>query len=676
MASPSRAARPRGAEGAGRGRLPWPLVLRHERVTTTTATEAAPQAEPAPTAATAGLPVRRILRFVVLPLAVSLLLAAVVVRGVELVHVQTEPWKEPAERWASLPPQIHVLGTLAAWPFVAVLLAVTGSMWATAILALAAGAVIAVADHQKMTQRGEPLFPTDIDYLTSPRLLLESAGISPGLAVGAVLLVVAAVAVVAVLSWRRRRRRPRDERWWRWGARAGLALAGVAGIAVVGGFHEPGNPLRAAYEDIPVTWATWNQTQNYAQNGFVAGALYNVPGEAMARPEGYGRERMDELVATYEQAATEANAGRAQGVLDDVNVVIVLGESFTDPTRLAGLEVAEDPVPFTRALMERTPSGTMLSSGFGGGTANVEFEVLTGMALAGFQPQLNAPFPMLVPHHAHFPSVVDRFDDRHGTLTVHPYAAGFYRRDTVYPRMGFERSIFRDEMANRDRVGNDTHISDAATYQEVLDQLDAARAPLLVNVVTMQNHSPYLGNFPDPIDVDADVDDTAREEIGQYLRGLRHSDDAMATFVAALEAREERTVVLFYGDHLPALWPDAVRSANDEQTLHETPWFVWANFELDDVATPPVLGPNHLVPQLVAATGAQLTPYDALLLELSREVAAEEGGITLDGQGQRVSDVELSPRARELLRDYRLVQYDLSVGERYSLEAMYRVPGS
>ncbi len=616
--------------------------------------------------------VLRVLRSVVLPVAVSVLLAVVVARGVELVHVQTEPWQEPAERWASLPSRIHLLGALTVWPFVAVLLAVTGSMVATAVLALAAGAVVAVADYQKMTLRGEPLFPTDVGYLTSPRLLLESAGISPWLAVGAVALVVAALTAVGVLAWRRRGARPRAERRLRLATRAVLGAAGIAGIVVVSGFPAPGNPLREAYEDIPLTWADWNQVQNYAQNGFVAGALYNLPGPAMERPEGYGPERMDELVATYTQAAADANEGRAAGVLDDANVVVVLGESFADPTHLAGVEVAEDPIPFTRSLMAQTPSGTMLSSGYGGGTANVEFEVLTGMTVAGFQPQMHAPYPMLVPHYEQFPSMVDRLAAGHGTLTVHPYSPGFYRRQDVYPRLGFERSIFWDTIGHRDKVGNDQHISDAATYSEVLDQLAAARSPLLVNVVTMQNHSPYAGTFPDPIEVSGDFDADAAAKIGGYLRGLRHADDALAELVAGLEALDERTVVLFYGDHQPALWPESVTSVNDDQTLHETPWFVWANFELADATAPPVLGPNHLLTQLVAASGARLSPFDALLVELSQEVAAEEGGIVLDGQGQRVT--ELSPRAQELLHDYRLVQYDLSVGERYGLESLFQVP--
>ncbi len=609
-----------------------------------------------------------------LPLVVTALLAVVVSRGVELVYVQTEPWMEPAERWASMPLRLHVLGSLVTWPFVALLFALTGSLLATAILSIAAGGLIAVAAHQKMTHRGEPLFPSDVDYLADPGLMLASAGISPVVAGGAVLLVLAALAGVAVRAWRNRGTRPRAERWLRWGVRAGFAIAGVAGIAVISGFHNPGNPLRQAYDDIPVTWAEWNQVQNYAQNGFVAGALYNLPGEAMERPEGYSEERLAQITDTYGELAERANAARTVGATTDPNVVIILGEAFTDPTWLSGVQLAEDPIPFTRSLMAEHPSGRMLSSGFGGGTANVEFEVLTGMAMANFQPQMHAPYPLLIPRYDHFPSFLDSLGADRGTLAVHPYAPGFYRRETVYPILGFERATFWDTIGHRDRVGNDTHISDAATYREVLDELRASPDPLMVNVVTMQNHSPHAGNFPDPIGVEGPFSEDKAEEIGHYLRGLRHSDDAMAELIGELEALEEPTVVLFYGDHLPAVWPQGVQDTNSDQTLRETPWFVWSNTGTVETAPPPVLGPNQLIPQMLTATGAPLTPYAALLTELSGHVAADEAGIMLDAQGRPVREEDLSPHARELLADYRLVQYDLSVGERYAAEAMFAVP--
>jgi hypothetical protein len=109
--------------------------------------------------------------------------------------------------------------------------------------------------------------------------------------------------------------------------------------------------------------------------------------------------------------------------------------------------------------------------------------------------------------------------------------------------------------------------------------------------------------------------------------------------------------------------------------MYETPWFVWANFEtapVDPVAE--LLGPNHLLNQLLTAANAPLTPYDALLAQIAEEVPAAERGIMLDPQGREITAADLSPRARQLLEDYRLVQYDLAVGEGWAEDELYEIP--
>src|SRR5659263_1343 len=128
--------------------------------------------------------------------------------------------------------------------------------------------------------------------------------------------------------------------------------------------------------------------------------------------------------------------------------------------------------------------------------------------------------------------------------------------------------------------------------------------------------------------------------MGQYLRGLKYSDEALAQLVADLAALDERTIVLFYGDHLPTVWPQEVLDTTDPALQYETPWFVFANFETAEVDPGVTIGPNLLVNQLLAAAQAPVTPYNALLAALAEEDPT---------------------RAPELLADYRLVQYDLSL---------------
>jgi len=622
-------------------------------------------------------PVRDSLARAVPVAALTLAAAVVLTLGLELAHASTVPTLDPVDHVNALPTARLVLNGLVVWAAVALAQALTGRFLVTGAASLVVGLVLVFADVKKMELRAEPVYPTDISYLRDPGLLLESAGVSVAYA-AAVTVALGAVLVggVVVRVVRRRRsgaRRPLAHRLLSYGLRAATAVLAVGALVVTAGFNEPGNPLRKAYERTGPSWTHWDQPENYATNGFFAGTLYNLPASAMPRPAGYGEKAMDELAARYTDLAAATNSGRDPAALEDTNIVIILSETFADPSRLP-VEMSEDPIPFTRSLMEHHTSGSTIASGYGGGTANVEFEVLTGMAQSNFRPQLHTPFQTLVPHHDEFPSFVRSLGSGRETLTIHPFLSTFYRRDAVYPALGFDRSKFRDDMEHTAGIEGRGQVSDSATFDEVVTELRSTDEPMLVNVVTMQNHRPYTGLYSDPVAVEGDMTDAEKAETGQYLRGLSHSDKAIEQLVTDLEQLDERTIFLLYGDHLASLWPDSVKASVPAHTLYETPYVVWANFPTEKLDNAPTVGPNFLVNQLLASADAPVTPYNALLAELEKETAGVERTLTLDAEGRQIDPADLSTRARELLDDYRLVQYDLTVGRGYAEEAMFEVP--
>ena len=201
-----------------------------------------------------------------------------------------------------------------------------------------------------------------------------------------------------------------------------------------------------------------------------------------------------------------------------------------------------------------------------------------------------------------------------------------------------------------------------------MDELRHSDQPMFINAVSMQNHSPYEG-LADPIPVEGALSDHQRETAGQYLRGLKHSDDALRELVSDINALDERTIVLLYGDHLPSFWPSAVLDAGGETLRYETPWVVFANFPLEDVESG-TYGANQLMNQLVHAAGAPITPWMALLDQVSSELPAYERTVWLDSSGQVVTAGSLSERARELLTDYRLAQYDMVAGQGWATDEL------
>ncbi len=598
----------------------------------------------------------------------------------QLTGVDGYPWRFKTPTYAGM----FLLGSLVVWLLVGLVHAVVGRLWLTTALMATATAVVAVADHEKVRLLHEPVYPSDWVFVRDISFLTDIVGPRAFVLLVLVLLVLGLAALLGARALRRRfaGRRTAGAAW---GTRRSRILVRVLtgalcllGIGYLGGFNNHGNAVRTTYDALGATWRPWSQQRNYLGNGFVGGFLYNMPVPAMPRPPDYSAAEMARITAKYAAAADRINKHRDPHALDDVNVVAVLSESFSDPTALRGVHLDADPIPFTRRLMGSTTSGAMLAQNIGGGTANMEFETLTGMSMSQLPPQLRVPYQSLVPRFAHFPSVVEWVKRAgHRAIAIHPFTPEMYRRREVYQALGFDQFVHDTTMHERATSGHDGYISDTAAFDEVRRRVDGTREPLFVNLVTMQNHIPFAGRYDDPARV-TDPGGKPMSQTGQYVRGLSHSDDALRDFIGDLEHSDEKTLVVFYGDHLPATYPDSVFEANGRLAMHRTPFFVWANFPRPGkgpAGLQPTTSPIHFMDLALERAGAAVPPYYALLQQLRDELPAMDSGMFVDRHDRLVAPGALSDRAVRLLHDYRLVQYDLSAGSRYSEAAMFaRVP--
>ena len=577
-------------------------------------------------------------------------------------------------------PLVFLVSAVLLWVVLGLLVAVTGRGMASAAILLLLVAPVALANYEKLTLRSEPVYPADLTFLAQPTFLTDMVGLRPLVA-----MVVAVVVVGAAYAWVTRRvRRRYDPALWRRGsagwrpwlvARVVMLVVAVLVLTLVRGFNGAHNPVRKAYEIAGAEWTPWSQRDNYQRHGVVAGLLYNLDVTPMERPPGYSAARMQQVADRYRALADRMNKGRSPAALRNTNVVVVLSEAFSDPTRMPGVQLAEDPIPFTRRLLGQTPSGTMLSQLIGGGTANIEFEALTGQSISQFTPQLTTPYQMLVPREKDYPSAVGYFASQGDhTLSVHPFHAHMYQRDAVYPVFGMDDEVFDDQMHYRHLIDDNNFISDSSAFDEVLSHLRDASAPTFVQLVTMQNHYPYAGKYHDPIPVTG-VTGGAADQLSNYARGLRYSDDALRQFLASLKKMHRPTAVVFYGDHTPALWADSSevdKLGEHARVFHETPYFLWSSDgRLQGRTAAPVSSPIYFLPMLLDELGAPLPPYYALLLKLQRRLPAMLPGSYLTPSGQLVGVDALDARTRRLLEDYRLVQYDMSVGHRYAQSEMF-----
>ena len=133
----------------------------------------------------------------------------------------------------------------------------------------------------------------------------------------------------------------------------------------------------SAMGDMP---SMWDSVYDAQRNGPLVAFTRQLNPKVMVKPDDYSEETMKEVAARYEKEAKKINASRTENMTDST-VIYVLSESFSDPSRVPGLKVNKDSMPNIRSIKENTTSGLMLSSGYGGGTANLEYMGLTGLSM-------------------------------------------------------------------------------------------------------------------------------------------------------------------------------------------------------------------------------------------------------------------------------------------------------
>ena len=549
-----------------------------------------------------------------------------------------------------------VLLILGSW-----LWALMGDVMLANVLLIFIGGIMGVVNLEKTRQRTEPLYPSDFEMIAASKSLL---GMVPWqtVAAGVAFILFGGVVIYFLIRRNVRRQTPKLSKKNR------LTMLLVTSICVlyIGQFQQPGNLVKLAYEK-KNDWIPWSQLDNYHVNGFVAGFLYNLPSNPMEKPADYSAGKIDELQAKYQVIADEINVGREK-TEPDVNIIFVMNESFSDPLELDGLDLGMDPIPFVRALANNSYSGEMLSTGYGGGTANIEFEALSTFSMEPFEANITSPYTQFLPSIERFPSVVSRLKDAgYATTAIHPFNTTMYKRKENYKLLGFDTFIYDTTMTFTEKIDTNPYISDKAAYEEVLQKMAETPEIDFIHLVTMQNHAPYVNKYTAvPGYEESGIKD---EEVRNYLQDLIYSDEAFELLMTQLADFEEPTMVVFWGDHQSSVFGESVYEENEVQNMHETPLRILSNFDSSykDLGT---ISPIYFYTEVLELTQTKLTPYDALLETLQSVLPAFEKSMYLNGQtGDYVSSREDLPEGTlEILSDYEQIQYDVLTGKRFSME--------
>lgn len=580
-----------------------------------------------------------------------------------------------------------------------VLLMLINRFWIATPVLLAVAIVIAVIEHFKIGIRYEAILPSDLGFLGS-----NTGNLMSFVPAGWQWVVLGAVAVfaavVALCVWLNRI----DARhgWMIRATNPGMAAvtrlllilcpALFLGVYTmhVGTVGSWANVFSSALGDIP---SMWDSVYDAQRNGPVVAFVRQLNPKVMDEPEGYSEETMREVAARYADAADTMNKTRTE-YLDESTVIFVLNESFSDPSRVPGIELNQEATPEVDAIREQTTGGLMLSSGYGGGTANLEYMSLTGMSMANFNSSLTSPYQQLVPSQRWTTSVNQMWGDAENSLGFHPYEPSMYSRATNYRKFGFSHFYTLegdDVIAHRDTIDKSPYVSDAATYRSVLDEVGSTDANQFISVITMQNHMPYNDWYSDneftvtnTDGAEPLVEDETRE-IETYAKGVSFSDKATAEFLDELDAIDKPITVVFYGDHLPGIYSTAGEDQNNSLALHLTDYFIWSNKASSSQGTKnensDYTSPNYFIAQAAEHMNAKVSPFLAFLTQMHEHVSAMEPPVVnniqgwdripegqpiyLDADGNPMVESEMDAATRQLLEDYKLIQYDVTAGDGY-----------
>ena len=407
-----------------------------------------------------------------------------------------------------------------------------------------------------------------------------------------------------------------------------------------------------------------DQAYNYRTNGFILATISNLQTKTQKQPEGYSKEAVQKIVQKYQKITEENNKNRKKLSDEKVNVVYVMSESFIDPK--LGKHLYDygnkEPILYTQEIKKSQSSGWAASSEYGGGTANVEFEALTG--LSNFF--LNSiPYTSIVPANKDTPSIVKNFNENgYKTIAMHPYNRNMYRREVVYPNLGFQEYKSADGFKNNSKIDNSKYISDESAFNEVLAELKNSQKPEFIHLVTMQNHMPYEENAYSEHNFSVNAKNGANPEnaktVQAYLEGISRSDKAMKNFLSEIEKLNEKTIVVFWGDHWPGIYGEMFEKELNKNDIRRTPLFVYSNFKKEKQD----LGTSSLIYNQILALNAfnsKLSPFQYLLSDLREKYPA----LTK----QFVKTDEKS----DILKDFEMIEYDILSGNKYSLGDFYKI---
>lgn len=388
-----------------------------------------------------------------------------------------------------------------------------------------------------------------------------------------------------------------------------------------------------------------NIAQGYENYGFIYGFSSSVVDRGMSKPDDYTEEHVAEITDKAESTKQETTVTKD----DAPNIICVLLESFCDPDEIKFLHYNDDPIPTFHKLEENYSTGYLTVPVVGAGTANSEFEVLTGMSMQYFGTG-EYPYKTILKKTDCESTAADLASIGYGTHAVHNNGGNFYSRVNAFSMMGFDTFTSKELMNIQTYTPNGSWATDDILVDETIKTLDSTpNQPDFTYTITVGTHGDYPKEqvIENPkYTANGAFDEETRNQWTYYINQLNEVDTFMADLIDKVSKRDENTVIVFFGDHLPTMGlQDSDMRSGD---IYKTKYVTWNNMGLEK-------------------QDADLYAYQ-LMASITNSVGIHEGTILNYHQTQMNSS--------DYLDDLENLQYDILYGDRYCYNGEDKYPAT
>lgn len=423
--------------------------------------------------------------------------------------------------------------------------------------------------------------------------------------------------------------------------------------------------------------ATWAQKGTNFNGYFVNFSAQLIDLLREKRPNNYSMEIIREYEQKYSDIEKEDNKKTP-------DIIVIMNESFADLNVLGDkIRTNDEVMPFYDSLNNNTIKGYALSSVFGGGTANSEYECLTGNTM-GFMTEGASVYQLYLRKPGYsMASYLNKLNYK--CIATHPYLSDGWSRTRAWPLLGFDEITFIEDYPQEKLVRD--YVSDQEMYEYITELYEKKTndEKLFLFGITMQNHGGYIyeGEGYTPT-ISLSGYKKKYPDVEQYLGCINESDKALKYLVEYFEHVDNEVVIMFFGDHLPAVDPEFMEEVHgglfdtmEEQQLQYTvPFFVWTNYDIEEQNVK-LTSLNFLSNYVYQAADIEIPPYNQMLLDVSERIPAMNAFGYYSSEDNKFKTYEdAEGEEAELLNMYENLQYNSLFEKKTRSEMFFQVTNS